>query len=104
MKIILKNNRKTLKYLEKLPSIYLVARWAHWGYREFKFSKKWTLPYYHPMVWNYNDHNGLADQYELTDIYDTTTGSIHGWTFNEAEAVRSCKLLEEHDNRQLNIT
>ena len=58
---ILKNNKETKEYLNSLPKAYIAACWAGWG-----------------------DFNGAADEWHLISIYDTTTGFIAGWSFNEA--------------------
>lgn len=108
MKTTLPNNKKTTDYLEKLTPIYIVGRWAHWGVLGFWFSGKFSEirdPYsgkmeYHPMVWMYNDHNGIADQYELVDIFHTTSGSIHSWTFSKESADVMADFLERRDNER----
>ena len=81
---ILNNSKETKDYLNSLPKVYIVACWAGWGVREFAFSGKYkdkekTIP----LVWDYYDFNGAADEWHLVSIYGTTTGSIAGWSFNE---------------------
>ena len=81
----LKNSRKTKEYLDSLPKAYIAACWAGWGVRSFPFSGKYadkdkTIP----LVWDYCDFNGMADEWHLISIYDTTTGFIAGWSFNKA--------------------
>ena len=82
---ILVNSPETKKYLDSLPRVYIAACWAGWGVRGFAFSGKYedkekTIP----LVWDYYDFNGTADEWHLISIYDTTTGFIAGWSFNEA--------------------
>ena len=85
MKKILENSKETKEYLNSLPKAYIVACWAGWGVRGFPFSGKYadkekTIP----LVWDYFDFNGTADEWHRISIYDTTTGFIAGWSFNEA--------------------
>ena len=85
MKKVLLNTPETKNYLESLPRVYIAAYWAGWGVRDFPFSGKYedkekTIP----LVWDYFDFNGVADEWHLISIYDTTTGFIAGWSFNEA--------------------
>ena len=106
MKKILKNNLKTRAYLDSLPKIYITGRWAHWGILEFPFSGKFEVVHnnitgkdeYHPLVWNYYDYNGLADQYQLVDIFHTTTGAIYDWSFFKRSAELLAETLEYKDN------
>ena len=107
-KKILKNNKRTQKYLEKLPNIYIVGCWARWGARQYKLEsiQPWVNPGTKeieriPYVWNYNDHNGAADQYELIPIYYVTTGIIRGCTFEKGLAEWIAKKLNEEDDKKL---
>ena len=82
---VLVNSSETKKYLNSLPRVYIAACWAGWGVRDFPFSGKYadkdkTIP----LVWDYCDFNGTADEWHLISIYDTTTGFIAGWSFNRA--------------------
>ena len=38
MKKVLKNSKKTKKYLDSLPKIYLIGYWASAGIQEYYFS------------------------------------------------------------------
>ena len=85
MKKILENSKETKEYLNSLPKAYIAACWAGWGILDFPFSGKYedkekTIP----LVWDHFDFNGAADEWHLISIYDTTTGFIAGWSFNEA--------------------
>lgn len=85
MKKILDNNKETKDYLNSLPKVYIAACWAGWGVRGFAFSGKYedkekTIP----LVWDYYDFNGTADEWHLISIYNTTTGSIAGWSFSKS--------------------
>ena len=81
----LPNNEKTKKYLESLRKVYFVGMWASWGCREFYFSGKFTELYgrYQPLVWVYDDHNGIDDAYYLRPIEFTTSGYMFAWTFDK---------------------
>lgn len=107
-KEILKNNKKTQKYLETLPNIYIVGCWAKWGVRRYKLEsiRPWVNPGTKeieriPYVWNYDSHNGWADQYELVPIYYVTTGIIRGCTFEKGLAEWVAKKLNEEDDKKL---
>ena len=85
MKKVLLNTPETKNYLESLPRVYIAACWAGWGVRDFPFSGKYadkekTIP----LVWDYYDFNGAADEWHLIPINQTTTGIIAGWSFSEA--------------------
>lgn len=88
MKKVLDNNLETKEYLNTLPKIYLVVEWAMYGVMEFPFTGKYknidNYPYPIPLVYNYDDHNGVADNWYLMPITYTTTGRIRGW-YNKAE-------------------
>lgn len=98
MKRILKNNTKTKEYLDSLPKVYITACWAKWGIREFPFSGKFEKEnnIYIPLVYDYDDHNGTADQWELRRIDFTTTGYIADWSFNKLVAE---DLAEFYNNK-----
>lgn len=95
MKNIYKNTPRFREKLAKLPKIWLVGCWAHYGVREFPFSRKFKQDKFTkqmvPLVWDYYDCNGACDEYHLQPITNTTTGCIICWTESEAEA---CKIAE----------
>ena len=80
----LPDNQKTRDKLAKLPKIYLIACWAHYGVLEFPFSGKYKkvkdtdspLIRYIPLVWDFDDHNGVYPEYVLRPITWTTTAAI----------------------------
>jgi len=81
---VLDNCKETREYLDSLPKVYIAACWAGWGVRDFPFSGRYldqqkTIP----LVWDYCDFNGAADEWHLVPINRTTTGMIMGWSFNE---------------------
>lgn len=53
-----------------------------------------------PLVYQYDDYNGTADQFELRRIYDTTSGIIFGWMFDKLRAEHVADLLNEEYERK----
>ena len=96
MKKILKYNDRTRKKIDSLPRIYLIGCWARWGVMELPFAE--FDKNRNPLVYNYNDHNGTADQWELIPLEYTTTGYVYDWTFNKENAEKIAALLNERDN------
>ena len=99
----LPDNQKTRDKLAKLPKIYLVACWAHYGVLEFPFSGKYKkvkdadspLVRYIPLVWDFDDHNGVYPEYVLKPITWTTTAAIRGWVRNEQQAKDTAEFCEK---------
>lgn len=107
MRKILPNDKKIQKWFElNTTPVYIVALWARWGVREFPFNGEFKQErnkttgkmMYFPMVWMYNDHNGMSDQWELVDIRYTTTALIYDWTFYKTAAERLADKLNQDDN------
>lgn len=98
-RIIEGDDTKTIEKIMAFPKVYIVACWAHWGVRSYPFV---TLDENNePLVWNYNDHNGTADQYELVPLHWVTSASIFTWTFDERVANKIAELLEEDMQRRM---
>lgn len=101
MKSVLQRTEKNLDKLEKLETIYLVGYWTKAGVREFWYANMVNKDGI-PLVYQYDDHNGTTDQYELKPITYTTTGLIYCWTFNKdkAEFIAECinKALDKDTN------
>lgn len=97
MKKVLQNSEKTRKFLNKLPKIYLVALWAHFGVRDFPFSGKYIKQngIDVPLVYDYDDHNGTCDHYFLRPIIHTTTGYIFLWTQFKGSAEKTANILNK---------
>nr|DAG58004.1 MAG TPA: hypothetical protein [Caudoviricetes sp.] len=84
MKRILNNSKETKEYLNSLPKAYITACWAGWGVCSFPFSGKYAdKEKMVPLVWDYYDFNGEADEWHLVPISYTTSGAIAGWSFSE---------------------
>ena len=101
MKRVLKNNKKTNKFLDKLPIIYLIAIWAKCGVRSYRFSGNYDKKVnpdgnviYIPLVWDYDDHNGTCDNWYLRPINLVTTGYIISWT----QSKNSAKIIADAIN------
>ena len=89
------DNAKTQLKLEKLPRIWYVGFWAHWGVRsEYLqgFDKDG-----HPLVWYFNDHNGTYAEWILTRLENTTTGAIVCWG-DEARRSKLAKIARALEN------
>lgn len=101
----MKITKKNMKMIEQCESVYLVVRYAHWCVREYKWAGKWTKyndTIVNPVVYYYNDHNGEYEEYQLVDIFDTTTREIFMWTFDKYVADKIANMLEERDNAEVN--
>ena len=94
MKKILENTAETHEYLESLPKVYTIARWAGYGIREFPFTGKCAADGV-PFVWTYDDCNGTCDCYFLRKLTDTTTGWIYAWTTSKSRAEEIAAALNE---------
>lgn len=101
---ILKNSKKTKKYLDSLSRIYLIVRYAGIAILEFPFAEEYALAGERekehcnvvPLVYDHEDCNGTCDVYVLRKITDTTTGWIIDWCYTreEAEELRAEKEKE----------
>ena len=97
-------NKKNTEMIEQCESVYLVVRYAPRCVREYKWAGKWNRysgTIVNPVVYHYNDHNGEYEEYQLVDIYDTTTGEIFMWTFDKYVADKIANMLEERDNAEV---
>lgn len=102
MKKNLPNNEETRKFLDSLPKMYLVALWAHYGVWDFPFSGKYKKVFNEyfgykvdiPLVYQYDDHNGICDEFFLRPIDYTTTGHIVLWTQDGFRAKQIADLFE----------
>lgn len=95
MKKNMPDNAKARKKLEKLPKIYYVGFWAHWGTRNEAlqgFDKDG-----HPLVWYFNDHNGTYAEWVLTRLEYTTTGVVACWG-DEKRREKLTKIADALEN------
>ena len=100
----LKNTKKNKDKLAKLPKIYLVACWASYGTLEFPFPIKYKkvkdkdtkVVRYIPLVYDFDDHNGVYPEYVLRPITSTTTGFIRGWFYTKQQAKDVADIYESY--------
>lgn len=97
MRKVLKNNKKTRAYLDSLPKIYLVGRWAKYGVREYPFAEKYFSEngFSIPLVYDYYDCNGTCDNYYLRRLDCVTSGAVIMWTQNKAVADKVAELFNK---------
>lgn len=93
----------SLEYYKNSPKVYLVGFWAHYGVIDYPYAGKyvwdeWSQDYV-PLVFDYDDHNGTADEYEVRKITDVTTGGRITWTFNKGKAEWIASCLEKTANK-----
>ena len=50
---------------------------------------------YIPLVWDFDDHNGVYPEYILRPITWTTTAAIRGWVSNEQQAKDTAEFCEK---------
>lgn len=97
---ILNNSKETKEYLNSLPKAYIAACWAGWVVCGFPFSGKYAdKEKMDPLVWDYYDFNGEADEWHLVPISHTTSGTIAGWSFSE-EMLRDYARLKNIELRE----
>ena len=100
MKKILKSNKNTKKFLEKLPTVWFIGCWAKVGKRPHYFSGRYDKKSGLPLVYFYDDHNGTCDNYYLIPIDNTTTGEFFTYTFNEEEADALVEYYTDYMNSE----
>ena len=92
---ILPYNTKNLEKIMGLPKIYMVGIWVKAGVRDYHWTGKFTKNG-QPLVWQYNDHNGTADQFELVPLDRVTTGQVVAWFRTEGEANLIANALNQY--------
>ena len=98
----LKNNKKTKKYLDSLPKIYMIGCWARYGVWEFPFTGKYADNGTMPLVYHHDDCNGWCDNWYLRKLSDTTTGGYVGFTFSKHRAEKIADALNAIREEKLN--
>ena len=96
-----KQLKKIEDKMKTLTSVYLIVRYASWCVREYKWTGKWVTSFGRPcpIVLDYDDHNGVYEEYVERPILSVTTGEIMDWTFYENTANKFVELLSgEKDN------
>ena len=94
MRKFISAHSRLARSIEKLPKIYLVGFWAHYGVQEYYFSGKCTKEG-EPLVWQYDDFNGTADYYVLRKITSTTSDAVFTRTVNKKKAENIATKMEE---------
>lgn len=106
----MKPTKKLKEKIDKCIPVYIIACWAGWGVREYKWTGKWIYapgskrPC--PEVWYFDDHNGEFEEWYKTAIFNTTTGWIADWSFykKSAEAMAeglNLRMKEKNDGKIL---
>lgn len=88
----------TQRLLSPLPRIYVVGCWARYGVREYYYSGRNTRDGI-PLVWDYNDHNGIYPEWLLTPLQYTTTGLILAWTTSKTSAKKIAEALNAESDK-----
>lgn len=88
-----------MAFLQHFPKLYVVGCWARYGVREYYYSRRST-PDGIPLVWDYDDHNGIYPEWLLLPLEYTTTGRIFAWTTSKAAAE---KIADALNNEEKNV-
>jgi hypothetical protein len=96
MRKVLKNTRKTQKYLDSCKKIYTVFLWARFGIREVAWSGKFEDG--EPLVYEYYDANGERDEYRLMPVSKISSGGFVGWYLTKEVAEWLCNKLNGGSN------
>ena len=99
--------KKTLPYttknrnrLSKYPTIYVICHFARVGCLSFPFTRKYDRQG-RPLVYQFDDHNGLYPEYCLRNVNEVTTGCVHEWTTNADDVQQLInKWQTKHDEHQ----
>ena len=98
----MKPTKRLKKKIEKCPKVWLIARWAHFGTREFYWTGKWTKDNKpQPIVWYFTDHNGEYEQWLKVPIFDTTAGWTIAYSFFQGIAEEIAEAMEERVKRSM---
>ena len=97
MKKVIYGYNKGKKKLAKLPRLYIVGLWAHYGVMDRPLSNK-TDERGIPLVWDYVDCNGYQDKWILVPVDYITTGWICAWTVSKDRAESLAEAMNARDN------
>lgn len=81
-------------YVESLPKIYLIGCWARYGIRECANTLQVDEDGI-PLVYDYNDHNGCYEEYELVPIHRVTTGQVYAWSISQMAAQHVADMMNK---------
>ncbi len=78
---------KTRQRLSRYPTIYIICYFAHVGCLSFPFTGKYDNKG-RPLVYQFDDHDGLYPEYCLRTINEATSAHICEWTMNADDVQR----------------
>lgn len=79
LKKTLPYTNRTRQRLSKYPPIYVICYWARVSYLSFPFTGKYDKKG-RPLVYQFDDHNGLYPEYCLRNVNEVTSAHICEWT------------------------
>ena len=78
---------KTRQRLSRYPTIYIICGWARVSYLSFPFTGKYDNKG-RPLVYQFDDHDGLYPEYCLRNVNEVTSAHICEWTTNADDVQR----------------
>lgn len=78
---------RTRQRLSKYPPIYVICYWTRVSYLSFPFTGKHDNKG-RPLVYQFDDHDGLYPEYCLRNINEVTSAHICEWTTNADDVQR----------------
>jgi hypothetical protein len=78
---------KTRQRLSRYPTIYIICYWARVSYLSFPFTGKYDNKG-RPLVYQFDDHDGLYPEYCLRNVNEVTSAHICEWTTNADDVQR----------------
>ena len=89
----LKDTNRVRRKLAKLPKICAIFVWYGCGYREYPFvgCDKDGMP----LVYDFDDCNGMYPHYELFRLNQVSTGTLLCWTKDRNKAIFISSVIDE---------
>ena len=78
---------KTRQRLSRYPTIYIICYWTRDSYLSFPFTGKYDNKG-RPLVYQFDDHDGLYPEYCLRNVNEVTSAHICEWTTNADDVQR----------------
>ena len=78
---------KTRQRLSRYPTIYIICYWTRVSYLSFPFTGKYDNKG-RPLVYQFDDHDGLYPEYCLRNVNEVTSAHICEWTTNVDDVQR----------------
>ena len=95
----MKRTKRLQNKINKCTSIYLVALYAKFAVREYKWTGRLISDPYTkklvPEVWDYYDGNGTCDEVIKRSIYNVTIAPVFAYSFDKYQADRLARLLQD---------